>query len=140
MKYKYIALLIAGCLAGIGGAYMSMGYVSFFSRDMIAGRGWIGMAAESMGSRYSMEDRLLGTDLRYGRFTGRTASDVKSAIPAYSDDSLRGYDDRDRNLFEEKYVGERRRIDGIISKFRAVKNMNKKLMIHFDNVFFRSLP
>lgn len=49
MKYKYIALLIAGCLAGIGGAYMSMGYVSFFSRDMIAGRGWIGMAAESMG-------------------------------------------------------------------------------------------
>ena len=49
MKYKYIALFIAGCLAGIGGAYMSMGYVSFFSRDMIAGRGWIGMAAESMG-------------------------------------------------------------------------------------------
>ena len=49
MKYKYISLLIAGCLAGIGGAYMSMGYVSFFSRDMIAGRGWIGMAAESMG-------------------------------------------------------------------------------------------
>ena len=57
------------------------------------------------GSRYSMEDRLLGTDLRYGRFTGRTASDVKSAIPAHSDDSLRGYDDRDWNLFEEKYVG-----------------------------------
>ena len=52
-----------------------------------------------------MEDRLLGTDLRYGRFTGSAASDVKSAIPAYSDDSLRGYDDRDWNLFEEKYVG-----------------------------------
>lgn len=49
MKYKYIALVLAGCLAGIGGAYMSMSYVSFFSRDMIAGRGWIGMAAESMG-------------------------------------------------------------------------------------------
>ncbi|MCD8082962.1 MAG: ABC transporter permease [Clostridiales bacterium] len=49
MKYKYIALVMAGCLAGIGGAYMSMSYVSFFSRDMIAGRGWIGMAAESMG-------------------------------------------------------------------------------------------
>lgn len=49
MKYKYIALVLAGCLAGIGGAYMSMSYVSFFSRDMIAGRGCIGMAAESMG-------------------------------------------------------------------------------------------
>lgn len=49
MKYKYIALIMAGTLAGLGGAYMSMSYVSFFSREMIAGRGWIGMAAESMG-------------------------------------------------------------------------------------------
>lgn len=49
MKYKYIVLCMAGTLAGLGGAYMSMSYVSFFSRDMIAGRGWIGMAAESMG-------------------------------------------------------------------------------------------
>ena len=48
-KYKIMALTMAGALAGIGGAYMSMGYVSFFSRDMVAGRGWIGMAAEAMG-------------------------------------------------------------------------------------------
>ena len=49
MKYKYITLTIAGALAGLGGAFMSMGYVSFFSKEMIAGRGWIGMAAEAMG-------------------------------------------------------------------------------------------
>lgn len=49
MKYKYITLAIAGSLAGLGGAFMSMGYVSFFSKNMIAGRGWIGMAAEAMG-------------------------------------------------------------------------------------------
>ncbi len=49
MKYKYITLAIAGTIAGLGGAFMSMGYVSFFSRNMIAGRGWIGMAAEAMG-------------------------------------------------------------------------------------------
>ncbi len=49
MKYKYIALTVAGTMAGLGGAFMSLGYVSFFSRDMIAGRGFIGMAAESMG-------------------------------------------------------------------------------------------
>lgn len=48
-KYKYIALVIAGSLAGLGGAFMSMGYVSFFSKEMVAGRGFIGMAAESMG-------------------------------------------------------------------------------------------
>ncbi len=49
MKYKYITLTIAGTLAGLGGAFMSMGYVSFFSKEMIAGRGFIGMAAEAMG-------------------------------------------------------------------------------------------
>lgn len=64
MKYKYIALLMAGCLAGIGGAYMSMGYVSFFSRDMIAGRGWIGMAAESMG--LGTPWRIAGSVLIFG--------------------------------------------------------------------------
>lgn len=49
MKYKYLALFIAGALAGLGGAFMSLGYVSFFSKNMVAGRGFIGMAAESMG-------------------------------------------------------------------------------------------
>lgn len=48
-KYKYLSLMIAGALAGLGGAFMSMGYVSFFTKGMVAGRGFIGMAAESMG-------------------------------------------------------------------------------------------
>lgn len=49
IKTKAIALLISGALAGFGGAFMSMGYVSWFSRDMINGRGWIAIAAEAMG-------------------------------------------------------------------------------------------
>lgn len=64
MKYKYITLLIAGCLAGLGGAYMSMSYVSMFSRDMIAGRGWIGMAAESMG--FGVPWRIAGSVFIFG--------------------------------------------------------------------------
>lgn len=48
-KYKLITLILAGALAGLGGVYLSMGYVSAFSRNMVAGRGFIGMAAESMG-------------------------------------------------------------------------------------------
>lgn len=48
-RVKAIALLISGLLAGLGGAFMSMGYVSWFSRDMVAGRGWIAIAAEAMG-------------------------------------------------------------------------------------------
>lgn len=49
-KVKYLALAISGMLAGFGGAYMSMGYVSWFSQNMTAGRGFIALAAEAMGS------------------------------------------------------------------------------------------
>ncbi|WP_150269235.1 ABC transporter permease [Paenibacillus tepidiphilus] len=49
IKIQYIALLLSGFFAGLGGAYMSMGYLSLFTRDMVAGRGWIAIAAESMG-------------------------------------------------------------------------------------------
>ena len=48
-KVRYIALAISGALAGMGGAYMSMGYVSWFSTNMTAGRGFIALAAEAMG-------------------------------------------------------------------------------------------
>lgn len=46
---KMKALLISGAIAGIGGAFMSMAYVSMFTKDMIAGRGFIALAAEAMG-------------------------------------------------------------------------------------------
>jgi len=58
VRTQYIALLLSGLFAGLGGAYMSMGYVSMFTRDMIAGRGWIALAAEAMG-----RSTTLGTSL-----------------------------------------------------------------------------
>jgi ABC-type uncharacterized transport system permease subunit len=48
-RIQYIALMISGLFAALGGAYMSMGYVSWFSRDMTSGRGFIALAAEAMG-------------------------------------------------------------------------------------------
>ncbi|SDY23688.1 ABC transporter permease [Tindallia californiensis] len=48
-KVQYIALILSGAFAGFGGAYMSMGYVSRFSTDMTAGRGFIALAAEALG-------------------------------------------------------------------------------------------
>ncbi len=48
-KIKYIGLILSGVLAGFGGAYMSMGYVSMFQKGMTAGRGFIALAAEAMG-------------------------------------------------------------------------------------------
>lgn len=55
VKYQFIAMLISGVLAGMGGAYMSMGYVSWFSRDMIAGRGFIALAAQQLGQGTTLE-------------------------------------------------------------------------------------
>lgn len=51
VRTQAIALVISGVMSGLGGAFMSMGYVSWFSRDMVSGRGWIALAAEAMGQR-----------------------------------------------------------------------------------------
>ncbi|NLD16369.1 MAG: ABC transporter permease [Tissierellia bacterium] len=51
-KTKYIALGISGFLAGMAGAYMSMGYMKFFVRGMVAGRGFVGLAANNVGGRH----------------------------------------------------------------------------------------
>lgn len=47
-KIQYIAVTISGVLAAFGGAFLSMGYLSWFSNGMTAGRGFIGLAANSM--------------------------------------------------------------------------------------------
>ena len=48
-KIKIISLVFTGIFAGLGGAYLSMVYFSYFSAGMVAGRGFIGIAAEAMG-------------------------------------------------------------------------------------------
>lgn len=68
VKTQYTALLLSGLFAGLGGAYMSMGYLSMFTRDMTAGRGWIAIAAESMG-----RSTTVGTTLTSFLFGGANA-------------------------------------------------------------------
>ena len=46
---SYIALGTSGFLAGLGGAYMSMFAAMGFSNNMVAGRGFIALAAQTMG-------------------------------------------------------------------------------------------
>ncbi len=50
IKTRFIALIFTGILGGLGGAYMSMGYVSWFARDMAAGRGYMALAAQNLGN------------------------------------------------------------------------------------------
>ena len=49
LKMKYIALGISGALAGFGGAFMSMYYSQGWNSGMVAGRGFIALAAQAMG-------------------------------------------------------------------------------------------
>jgi ABC-type uncharacterized transport system permease subunit len=43
------ALMLSGFFGSFGGLYLSMGYVSWFARDFTAGRGWIAIAAATLG-------------------------------------------------------------------------------------------
>ncbi|MEH1899481.1 MAG: ABC transporter permease [Nostoc sp.] len=46
---RYIAVVISGCLASLGGAYLTLVQVRFFAEGMSAGKGFIAIAALIFG-------------------------------------------------------------------------------------------
>ena len=65
-KTQYIALAISGVLAGLAGAFMSMAYMGVFNKEMTAGRGYIALAAASVGGQNPIG--ALAASLLFGFF------------------------------------------------------------------------
>lgn len=49
-KMQYLCVMASGMLAAIGGAYLSIGDINMFSKDMVSGRGYIALSMVILGN------------------------------------------------------------------------------------------
>jgi simple sugar transport system permease protein len=65
---RYLALILSGILAGLGGIHMSMGYLGFFQSDMTNQRGFIALATPALGGGNPIGTAI--ASLVFGFFAG----------------------------------------------------------------------
>lgn len=59
-RYRYIAMMAAGAIAGLAGSYLSFSQNNLFVTDMTAGRGFMGLAANIFGGWQPVGSLLAG--------------------------------------------------------------------------------
>ena len=85
VKIRYWGVLLAGALAGIGGAYLSIGQSSLFTRNMTAGRGFIALAALIFGKWRPVQTML--ACLLFG-FTEAVSIQMQGAVKLPSGEDI----------------------------------------------------
>jgi simple sugar transport system permease protein len=81
IRTRYVGMLLSGVVAGIAGAFFTLGSVGRFDEGMTAGKGFIGLAAMIFGNWYPFG--ALGAGLLFGfaDAIGSKLSLLGSAIP-----------------------------------------------------------
>ena len=80
------SILLCGALTGLGGMYMSMGYLGMFTREMVAGRGFIALAAAAMGQ--STPIGVFLSSMLFAFFDGMSNTIQLLALPSQFIDML----------------------------------------------------
>jgi simple sugar transport system permease protein len=75
---RYASVTLSGVLAGLGGAYLSIGFVNSFNQNMTAGRGFIALAVVICGNWRPFNAALIA--LLFG-----FSSALAQRLPAYSE-------------------------------------------------------
>ena len=78
---RYVNVILGGMIAGIGGAYFTIGSVGRFDEVMTAGKGFIGLAAMIFGKWNPLGSIRLLADLRFRRLAAGQAADPAGAHP-----------------------------------------------------------